>query len=135
MSSCRAFCKINNKSFSTYGSRVVPHLSTRQAQRCLTAEFRWDLVFPPWYDRMTFIHARQFLRRHGFQSRLSQNPVSAGIEPTTIGMKVGCSTNCTRSGHMYRLMNVASLPGFEPATEGFEVQRAIQLRHKVCTVG
>ncbi len=27
--------------------------STRQAQWCLTSEFRWDLVFTPWYDRMT----------------------------------------------------------------------------------
>ena len=41
------------KSFSTYASRVVPHRSTRQAQWCLTSEFGWDLVFPPWYDRMT----------------------------------------------------------------------------------
>ena len=45
--------KKRKKSFSTYGSRVVPHLSTRQAQWCLTSEFGWDLVFPPWYDRMT----------------------------------------------------------------------------------
>ena len=43
------------ESFSTYGSRVVPHLSTRQAQWCLTAEFGRDLVFPPWYDRMTIV--------------------------------------------------------------------------------
>ena len=41
------------KSFRTYGSRVVPHLSTRHAQWCLTSEFGWDLVIPPWYDRMT----------------------------------------------------------------------------------
>ena len=49
-------CIIKKKlyeTFRTYGSRVVPHLSTRQAQRCLTAEFGWDLVFPPWYDRMS----------------------------------------------------------------------------------
>ena len=40
-------------SFTTYGSQVVPHLSTRHAQWCLTSEFEWDPVFPPWYDRMT----------------------------------------------------------------------------------
>ena len=51
---CRhSYTKQKKKSFSTYGSRVVPHLSTRQAQWCLTSEFGWDLVFPPWYDRMT----------------------------------------------------------------------------------
>ena len=44
------------ETFRTYGSRVVPHLSTRQAQRCLTSEFGWDLVFPPWYDRMSILH-------------------------------------------------------------------------------
>lgn len=43
------------ETFRTYGSRVVPHLSTRQAQRCLTSEFGWDLVFPPWYDRMSIL--------------------------------------------------------------------------------
>ena len=53
---CVSAQKVNKKeSFSTYGSRVVPHLSTRQAQWCLTAEFGWDLVFPPWYDRMTVV--------------------------------------------------------------------------------
>ena len=41
------------ETFSTYGSRVVPHLSTRQAQRCLASEFGWDLAFPPWFDRMS----------------------------------------------------------------------------------
>ena len=53
------------KSFSTYGSRVVPHLSTRQAQWCLTSEFGWDLVFPPWYDRMTIL-AYCYLRIYYF---------------------------------------------------------------------
>ena len=46
---------LKKMTFSTYGSRVVPHLSTRHAQWCLTAEFGWDLVFPPWYDRMTIL--------------------------------------------------------------------------------
>ena len=41
------------KSFSTGDSRVVPHLSTRRAQWCLTSEFGWDLVVPPWSDRTT----------------------------------------------------------------------------------
>ena len=48
-----ACCSKKKRSFRTYGSRVVPHLSTRHAQRCLTSEFGWDLVIPPWYDRMT----------------------------------------------------------------------------------
>ena len=40
-------------SFEIWDSRVVPHLSTSHTQRCLTSEFEWDLVFPPWYERMT----------------------------------------------------------------------------------
>ena len=31
---------------------MVPHLSTRQAQWCLTSEFGWDPVYPRRYDRM-----------------------------------------------------------------------------------
>ena len=53
MSYTRSQREKKNETFRTYGSRVVPHLSTRQAQRCLTSEFGWDLVFPPWYDRMS----------------------------------------------------------------------------------
>ena len=37
----------SNFQFDTYDSRVVPHLSTRQAQWYLTSEFGWDLVIPP----------------------------------------------------------------------------------------
>ena len=55
---CAAIKKIKCETFSTYGSRVVPHLSTRQAQWCLTSEFGWDLVFPPWYDRMSMVRLR-----------------------------------------------------------------------------
>ena len=40
-------------SFITYGSLVVPQLSTRHAQWCLTSEFGWNLAFPPWYEQMT----------------------------------------------------------------------------------
>ena len=47
------FTKPISNHLITCDSRVVPHLSTRQAQWCLTAEFGRDLVFPPWYDRMT----------------------------------------------------------------------------------
>ena len=40
------------KTCVTCDSRVVPHRSTEQAQRCLTSEFGWDLVHSPWYERM-----------------------------------------------------------------------------------
>ena len=79
--------KNNNETFRTYGSRVVPHLSTRQAQRCLTSEFRWDLVFPPWYDRMSI---------HRFDTHIVHNNICAlkkknfiairGFDPRTFGL-------------------------------------------------
>ena len=40
------------KTFDTRDSRVVPHRSTDRAQWCLTSQFGWDAVYPPWYDRM-----------------------------------------------------------------------------------
>ena len=40
------------KTFDTQDSRVVPHHSTDQAQWCLTSQFEWDAVYPPWCDRM-----------------------------------------------------------------------------------
>ena len=40
------------KTFDTRDSRVVPHRSTDRAQGCLTSQFGWDAVYPPWYDRM-----------------------------------------------------------------------------------
>ena len=43
---------LKKKTFDTRDSRVVPHPSTDQAQRCLTSQFGWDAVYPPWYDRM-----------------------------------------------------------------------------------
>ena len=30
---------------------MVPHRSTECAQGCLTSEFGWDPVLPPWFDR------------------------------------------------------------------------------------
>ena len=39
------------KTYVTCDSRVVPHRSTEQAQGCLTSEFGWDPVLPPWFDR------------------------------------------------------------------------------------
>ena len=39
------------KTFDTNDSRVVPHRSTECAQGCLTSEFGWDPVLPPWFDR------------------------------------------------------------------------------------
>ena len=40
------------KTFDTRDSRVVPHRSTDRAQWCLTSQFGWDAVYPPWCDRM-----------------------------------------------------------------------------------
>ena len=31
---------------------MVPHRSTDRAQWCLTSQFGWDAVYPPWCDRM-----------------------------------------------------------------------------------
>ena len=42
----------SKKTFDTRDSRVVPHRSTDRAQWCLTAQFGWDAVYPPWCDRM-----------------------------------------------------------------------------------
>ena len=39
------------KTYTTCDSRVVPHRSPEQAQWCLTAEFGWDPVVSPWYER------------------------------------------------------------------------------------
>ena len=44
--------KCEKKTFDTRDSRVVPHRSTDRAQWCLTAQFGWDAVYPPWCDRM-----------------------------------------------------------------------------------
>ena len=43
---------MKKKTFNTRDSRVVPHRSTDRAQGCLTSQFGWDAVHPPWYDRM-----------------------------------------------------------------------------------
>ena len=51
------------KTFDTRDSRVVPHRSTDRAQWCLTAQFGWDAVYPPWCDRM--------MRRTVFSSMLA----------------------------------------------------------------
>ena len=66
--------------FSTYGSQVVPHLSTRHAQWCLTSEFEWDLVFPPWYDRMTIGERKIFCTQH---------MPEAGLEPAVFPLGEG----------------------------------------------
>ena len=42
----------SKKTFDTQDSRVVPHRSTDWAQWCLTSQFGWDAVYPPWFDRM-----------------------------------------------------------------------------------
>ncbi len=52
---------------STNGSRVVPHRSTRLAQWCLTSEFGWNQVGPPWYDRLIILV-------HHTMQPLSDNP-------------------------------------------------------------
>ena len=38
------------KTFVTCDSRVVPHRSTEQAQRCLVSEIGRDRTFSPWYE-------------------------------------------------------------------------------------
>ena len=45
-------CFTKKKTFDTRDSRVVPHRSTDRAQWCLTSQFGWDAVYPPWCDRM-----------------------------------------------------------------------------------
>ena len=50
----------NNSPDSSYGSRVVPHLSTRQAQWCLTTEFGWDLVFAPPCDHIVYVLSKYY---------------------------------------------------------------------------
>ena len=97
------------KTFSTYGSRVVPHLSTRQAQRCLTSEFGWDLVFPPWYDRMSIrtndtVCSVYLIRRitHTVQKKFII--AIRGFDPRTFGLWAQRATAApNRYGYWYCL--------------------------------
>ena len=63
---------------------------------------------------------------------------ATGIEPATIGSAIPCSTTELHTQFICVTVNLCSqtttLTGFEPATVGFEVQRAIQLRHKVTVI-
>ena len=74
--------KLFKKTFDTRDSRVVPHRSTDRAQWCLTAQFGWDAVYPPWCDRM--------MRRTVFSSMLAlywstNSEVNVSIIPLRAG--------------------------------------------------
>jgi hypothetical protein len=55
----------------TLGSRLVSHVSTNNAQRCLTSLIGREAVFPPWYepciqDGALFVNTNSTSTRHHF---------------------------------------------------------------------